>query len=175
MGYTSAVVEVDFEEQRARLGQCGYWVVGHKLNAAQLHAPEKGTICSEGEDTLIRDLFATAEIDALQSSRHRCETDDGSIRCVNDAGEIDGDKIWAEREYARESLIWDESAIDEGQPFEPIALGEASKEGVREVDAQVQEVESADETSIGERLIAAAENAHHFDESGQRAERWFVP
>ena len=65
--------------------------------------------------------------------------------------------------------------VDKGETLEPIALGEAGEEGVGEVGAKEEEVETADEASVGEGLIDAGEDAHHLDEGGETGEGGPVP
>lgn len=66
-------------------------------------------------------------------------------------------------------------AVDEGETFEAITLGETGEKGVGEVGAKEEEVETTDETSIGKSLICAGEDPHHLDEGGETCEGGSVP
>ena len=61
-------------------------------------------------------------------------------------------------------------AVDKGETFEPITLGETGEEGIGEVGAEEEKIETTDETSVGESLIGAGEDPHHLDEGGETGE-----
>ena len=145
------------------------------LEAAELYAAKEGTVCGESKYTEIGDVLAAAEVDSLETLGRGSEAGDDRIRSFVDAREVDCDQVGQAREDAREGFIRDGMAVDKGEALETIALGETGEEGVGEVGAKKEKVETTDETSVGEGLVGAGENAHHLDESGETSEGGPVP
>lgn len=130
-----AIVEIDFEKEGTRLCEGRDGCVCDVLEATELNATEKRTICGKGEDTDVGDVFAAAKVYALETPGGSGETGDDGVGRFGNASEVDCDQIWQGRKDARKGVIGDGVAVDKGETFEPIALGEATEEGVGEVGA----------------------------------------
>src|SRR5258708_7628734 len=140
--------EVDLDQERTLRDEFGN---GHRTNFlqfAELDAPQVGAATCKRENTLVCNLLATFEVDALQFRGGGRQDGDGSVRYIADIREVECHQVGSAREHSYQRLVGEAFASVESEPLEASACCEDGEAGIIELAGDGGKVEPTNEGGI---------------------------